>query len=158
MIADCEAPENADALSAPRMYGLSQTHKHLPEMQKVCGLSRAPVFSPIVSSYYAGMEVVVPLFADQLRGTVEDVRELYRTCYTGKLIRYADASDESGFMSAARLAGYDNMIVSVYGNGERIQLVSRFDNLGKGASGAAIQNLNIILGVDETTGLSIMEV
>ena len=158
MIADYEAPENADTLSAPRMYGLSQTHKHLPEMQKVCGLSRAPVFSPIVSSYYAGMEVVVPLFGDQLRGTVEDVRALYRTCYTGKLIRYADASDESGFMSAARLAGYDNMIISVYGNGERIQLVSRFDNLGKGASGAAIQNLNIILGVDETTGLSIMEV
>ena len=138
------------------MYGLSQSHKHLPEMQKICGLHTAPIFSPIVSAYYSGMEVVVSLFGGDVRGSIEDIRQLYRDYYTGKLVRYAQ-SDESGFLSASRLSGYDNMEISVFGNEERIQLVSRFDNLGKGASGAAIQNMNLVLGLEETTGLTILE-
>ena len=157
MIADYEAPEKAEVLQAPRMYGISQTHKHLPEMAKVCGLVHAPVFSPIVSSYYAGMEVVVPLSAEWLRSgtTLDDIKNVYREYYTGKLIRYADDADEAGFLSAGKLAGHDDMEISVFGNEERITLVSRFDNLGKGASGAAIQNMNLVLGIDETEGLNI---
>lgn len=155
MIADYEA--NGDALAAPRMYGLSQSHKHLPEMQKLCGLTKAPSFSPIVSSYYAGMEVVVSLFREDVTGSLDSIKELYRSYYTGSLVKFVDGGDESGFLSAGKLAGFDNMEISVFGNEERIQLVSRFDNLGKGASGAAIQNMNLVLGLDETTGLNIQE-
>ena len=152
MIADYET--GAEALRAPRMYGLSQQHKHLPEMAKVCALAHPPVFCPTVSDYYAGMEVVVPLFAEDLRGSIDDVRALYRSCYADGLVTYSDA-DESGFLSAGALAGYDNMFVGVFGNADRAVLVSRFDNLGKGASGAAIQNMNLVLGLDERTGLNI---
>ena len=152
MIADYEAPENAEALLAPRMYGLGQTHKHLPEMQKICGLAQAPVFCPVVSSYYAGMQVTVPLFAGQLKGGAEDVKALYRSYYNGGAVRYADA-DENGFLSAGAFAGSDGLTVGVYGCDERILLVSRFDNLGKGASGAAIQNMNLALGMEELKGL-----
>ncbi len=155
MIADYEEPANADALAAPRLYGLGQQHKHLPEMAKFCGLTRPPIFSPIVSSYYAGMEVIVPLHAADVNGDLKKLRNAYRAYYTGKLIRYVDNADESGFVSAGAFAGRDDMQIAVFGNDDRITLVSRFDNLGKGASGAAIQNMNIVLGLDETTGLNI---
>ena len=157
MIADYELPENAEALNAPRMYGITQNHKHLPEMAKVCGLEKSPVFCPIVSSYYAGMEVVIPLQADEISASIEEIKEIYKSCYTGKLVKFVDGADENGFLSAGILAGCDDMQISVFGNDERILLVSRFDNLGKGASGAAIQNMNIVLGVDETTGLKLSE-
>ena len=155
MIADYETPERVDALAAPRIYGISQQHKHLPEMAKISGLTASPVFSPIVSSYYAGMEVVIPLFADQVNGTVNDIKAVYRQAYAGPVVRYAEGTDEGGFLSAGTFAGRDDMEISVYGNDERITLVSRFDNLGKGASGSAIQNMNIVLGADETAGLVI---
>ena len=155
MISDYEAPDTAASLLAPRAYGLSQTHKHLPEMTRYAGLFHSPVFTPIVSSYYAGMEVTVPLFTSQLRGTADDVRALYRETYGTGLIRYCENCDENGFLSAAALAGRDDMQISVFGNGDRITLVSRFDNLGKGASGAAIQNMNLVLGLEETTGLNL---
>ena len=158
MIAQYEAPENADALQAPRMYGLNQSHKHLPEMQKLCGLSRAPIFSPVVSSYYAGMEVVVSIFADELKGSLADVKELYASYYTGGIVKFVDAADEDGLLSASRLTGYDNMVLGAFGNDDRIVLVSRFDNLGKGASGAAIQNMNLVLGLEEAAGLNLLEV
>lgn len=153
MIAQYEA--DPAGLAAPRMYGLSQMHKHLPEMKQVCGLTAEPIFSPIVSSYYAGMEVVISLFAGQVRGRMQDVQELYRSYYTGALVRYGEQADEDGFLSASKMTGRDSMEISVFGNDERMTLVSRFDNLGKGASGAAIQNMNVVLGLDETTGLCI---
>ena len=153
MIAQYEEEGRDVLLDAPRMYGITQKHKHLPEMQKLCGLNTAPIFCPIVSSYYAGMEVTIPLFKDMVNGSVEDIRELYRSYYASGMIHYADAADEAGFMSGGAYAGRDTMEVSVQGNDDRILLVSRFDNLGKGASGAAIQNMNLVLGVDETTGL-----
>ncbi len=153
MIADYD--ENGAALLAPRMYGLSQQHKHLPEMAKICGLDTAPVFSPIVSSYYAGMLVTVPLFANQVEATLDEIKKYYAAYYTGDVIKFADSPDENGFLSAGTLSGDDGMQIGVFGNGDRITLVSRFDNLGKGASGAAIQNMNIVLGVDETTGLNL---
>ena len=155
MIADYRDDGRKEALEAPRMYGLTQQHKHLPEMAKICGLEVSPIFSPIVSSYYAGMEVVVPLFADQVNGGLEGIKEVYRSTYTGPIVRFADGCDESGFLSAGAFAGRDDMQISVFGNEDRITLVSRFDNLGKGASGAAIQNMNIILGVEETAGLNL---
>ena len=154
MIAEYEDTARNTLLDAPRMYGLTQKHKHLPEMAAICGLQSDPIFCPIVAPYACGMEVTVPLFAHQLKGSVEDIKELYRAYYATGLVRYAEASDESGFLAANALSGRDDMQISVYGNDERILLVSRFDNLGKGASGAAIQNMNILLGVDEATGLN----
>ena len=158
MIADYEMTENATSLLAPRMYGLGQSHKHLPEMAKVCGLTKDPIFCPIVSSYYAGMEVTVSLFAEDVNGSIEDIKNIYKNYYTGSLVRFVDGADENGFVSASIKAGADDMQISVFGNKQRILLVSRFDNLGKGASGAAIQNMNLVLGLDETAGLSISEV
>lgn len=122
-------------------------------MSKYCGLEHAPVFCPVVAPYYAGMEVTVPLTPAETSASPEEVREVYQACYQDGLIRFSSAPDEHGFLSAGALLGRDTLEVSVYGNEERILLVSRFDNLGKGASGAAIQNMNIALGFDETEGL-----
>lgn len=153
MIAEYEDAERDPLLDAPRMYGLTQSHKHLPEMSRVCGLSKAPIFCPVVASYYSGMEVTVPLFADAVKGGMDAICEVYRSYYQNGLVHFADAADESGFLSANAFSGRDDMQITVTGNGERLLLVARFDNLGKGASGAAIQNMNILLGVDESTGL-----
>ena len=153
MIAEYESPEMDPLYQAPRQYGLGQAHKHLPEMVKYTGLDHAPVFCPIVAPYYAGMEVTVPLTPAETSATVDEIRETYRAYYRDGLIRFANAPDENGFLSAGAFAGRDDLEVSVFGNRERILLVSRFDNLGKGASGAAIQNMNIALGLNETTGL-----
>jgi len=155
MIADYESEGRNPLLDAPRQYGLTQQHKHLKEMVKLCGLATAPVFCPIVADYYSGMEVVVPLFVKDLKGTPEDVKQLYKNCYHTAMVHYEEAADESGFLSANALSGRDDMQITVCGNEDRILLVARFDNLGKGASGAAIQNMNIMLGLDETTGLNV---
>lgn len=157
MIADYETEENKEKLLAPRSYGLSQSHKHLPEMSKICGLEKLPLFTPVVSSYYSGMEVVITLAKEQINGTLDEIKNVYKSYYTGIFIKYRENADESGFLSAAAFSGRDDMEISVFGNENRIMLVSRFDNLGKGASGAAIQNMNIVLGIDETTGLNIGE-
>lgn len=155
MIAEYESGERS-LLDAPRQYALGQRHKHLPEMVRECGLRQLPAFCPIVAPYFSGMEVTVPVFGGQLRGTIGDARSALASYYAdAKLIRYVESPDEQGFLSAGALAGRDDMQVSVMGNDERILLVSRFDNLGKGASGAAIQNMNIALGLDETIGLSL---
>ena len=156
MIAEYEDDERSALLDAPRQYGLSQKHKHLPEIRKICTLEYEPLFCPIVADYYSGMEVTVPLFAKDIKGTIDDIKSVYKEVYTGKLVRFDDASDEDGFMSALSYSGRDDMQISVYGNDDRIILTSRFDNLGKGASGSAIQNMNIVLGCDETEGLVIM--
>ena len=155
MIAEYEADPLPSLYDAPRQYGLGQVHKHLPEMAAVCGLEHPPVFCPIVAPYYAGMEVTVPLTPDVTSASLEEIRELYRSAYGSGLVRFAEAPDESGFLSASAFAGRDSLEVSVLGNEERILLVSRFDNLGKGASGAAIQNMNLVLGLNETEGLVI---
>ena len=153
MIAEYEVPDTDPLYRAPRQYGLGQTHKHLPEMSVVCGLQHAPVFCPIVAPYYAGMEVTVPLTPADTSASPEEIRKVYRDYYHSGLIRFAEAPDENGFLSAGAMAGRDSLEVSVFGNGERILLISRFDNLGKGASGAAIQNMNIAFGLDEAEGL-----
>ena len=153
MIAEYEVEEPDPLYRAPRQYALGQTHKHLPEMSKLCSLDHSPVFCPIVAPYYAGMEVTVPLTPAETSASVEGIREAYRAYYKDGLIRFTEGTDENGFLSAGAFAGRDDLEVSVYGNDERILLVSRFDNLGKGASGAAIQNMNIALGLNESEGL-----
>ena len=155
MIAQYEAEERDELLKGPRMYGLTQMHKHLPEMSKIAGLSNMPVFCPIVGDFYSGMEVVITLSKDMLNIPAGELTDLYKDYYKTGLVKVLENADEGGFMSAAKYSGRDDMEISVTGNDERILLVSRFDNLGKGASGAAIQNMNIVLGIDESTGLNV---
>lgn len=153
MIAQYEDRDRSALLRAPRQYGLTQAHKHLREMQTLCGLVKAPLFSPVVADFYSGMEVTVLLEKEALEGGPGDIRALYRNTYAKGLVRCAAEAEEGGFLSAAAFSGRDDMEVGVYGNEERIALVARFDNLGKGASGAAIQNMNIVLGLPEDEGL-----
>lgn len=155
MIAEYQAPNRSPLLAAPRQYALTQQHKHLKEMAAVCGLQTMPVFCPIVADFYSGMEVTVSLFRKDCKASLEEIKALYESYYNQGLIRYCDQADPDGMLSAAALSGKDNMLVTVTGNEDRILLVSRFDNLGKGASGAAIQNMNLLLGLPEETGLTI---
>ena len=154
MIAEYESADRDVLLKGPRQYGLSQQHKHLKEMSYICGLETAPIFSPIVADYYAGMEVSVPLFAKDVKGNLKEITEAFKAYYPGPLVHFDEAADESGFLSASAFAGRDDMQIIVTGNDERMLVTARFDNLGKGASGAAIQNLNLVLGLDETTSLN----
>ncbi len=152
MIADYEGTDNA-LLKAPRQYALGQTHKHLKEMVKISGLLTTPAFMPIVSDFYSGMEVAIPVFAKDIDASLEDVKKIYKEYYNGPVVNFNENADESGFLSAAAYSGKDSMEVSVHGNDERILLVARYDNLGKGASGAALQNMNIVMGAEQTCGL-----
>ena len=155
MIAEYEAAGRDAALGSPRPYGATQAHKHLPEIVHVCGLAEAPVFQPIVADFYSGMLVSVPLHARLLTGKpgLKDVTAVYEAHYMGKPLVTALAPNPEPFMAANALAGRDGMQVFVTGNDERMLLCARFDNLGKGASGAAIQCMNVMLGLPETTGL-----
>ncbi len=155
MIAEYEADERSVALDSPRQYGITQMHKHLKEMKAITGIDEAPGFSPIVADFYSGMLVTVSLFKSQLcEGcSREDIKKIYAEKYTGEIVKYVDSFDEGGFMAANAVAGKDIMLVTVAGNEDRIQLTALYDNLGKGASGAAIQCMNTVLGVDKTTGL-----
>ena len=155
MIAEYEDPLRNPLLSAPRQYALTQQHKHLKEMRLISGLEEAPVFCPIVADYYSGMELTLPLFKKDIKGDMEDIKEVYREYYSSGLVHFEEDDPEGGLLSGAALSGRDDMEIRVTGCDERILLISRFDNLGKGASGAAIQNMNIILGLDEKTGLTV---
>ena len=157
MIAEYEGARTDTALSAPRQYGLAQNHKHLPEMTAVCGLSEPPAFAPIVADYYSGMEVSVPLFGARIGRSAADVRAALAAHYAdGGLVRVTDA-DTGGMLAANAMSGRDDMVISVCGNDERILVVSMFDNLGKGASGAALQCMNVAFGLPEQTGLAVGE-
>lgn len=156
MIAEYEAEDRDELLDAPRQYGLSQSHKHLPEMTAVTGIKNAPAFMPIVGDFYSGMEVTIPLFPEMLNNaSIEDIKNIYKQKYNGPIVTFVDNFDESGFVSANKLKIKDSMEVSVSGNDDRILLIARYDNLGKGASGAAVECMNIVLGCDITTGLEI---
>ena len=144
--------EPDELLGAPRQYGLTQSHKHLKEMVKISGLETAPVFCPVVGDFYSGMEVTVPLFASDLKNgfDMEKVKAVYEKKYCGPLVTYCEDLSENGFISAGILSGKDSMIISVFGNEDRMILTARYDNLGKGASGAAVECLNIVLGNEDT--------
>ena len=167
MIAQYEAPDRKEVLSSPGIYSVMQNHKHLPEMQKICGLFKRPVFTPIVDDYYKGMATTVPLHRSQLRG-VQTLHQVWKVLaehygtYDGKRLVYVagDPTDPEGgiepdskFYGGAK-AGHNDLVILVAGNDETFTLTALFDNLGKGASGAAIQNMNLMLGLEETTGLS----
>lgn len=157
MIAEYEADTLDPLYVAPRQYGLAQQHKHLREMCAIPGLTHAPVFAPIVANFYSGMETSVALFASQLcpGKTAEDIKAAYAAKYTGPVVTYRDPACDDGFLSAAAMSGKDSMVVSVSGNDERILLTSVFDNLGKGASGAALECLNLVMGREKGFGLDL---
>lgn len=160
-IAAYEGENRPKELSAGREYALTQQHKHLKEMKKITGLARTPLFSPIIDDYYSGMVVSVPLYADMLskKETPESLLHYYAEYYNNqRFIQVSAADDEiaaSGFLAGNGLSGWDGLKVYATGNEERIVVSAQFDNLGKGASGAAIQCLNIILGCDEAKGLNL---
>ncbi len=158
-IAVYEGAEKPHGFESPRQYALTQAHKHLPEMKKYCGLEYTPAFNPIINDYYAGMVVTVPIINRLLgkKTSVDEVREVLTKHYeNSKFIKVLNANEIEnlgGFIDANTLEGTNTLEVLVYGNDENIIVSSRLDNLGKGASGAAVQNLNIMMGIDETTGL-----
>ena len=156
MIQNHEKADREAYLSSPGQYGLTQKHKHLPEMVMMTGISQAPAFSPIVGDFYSGMVMTVPLHTGMLHGSPgpEEIRQVYRERYgEEKLIRVMDKDPEDGFIHSNVMAGSDEFQIFVTGNDERVLLLSRFDNLGKGASGQAVQNMNIMLGIEETKGV-----
>lgn len=158
MIAQYEAPEKPEAFYGPRIYGLNLRHKHLPEMQKICGLGREPVFSPIVDDYYKGMATTISLHNDLLAGqkSAQEIWEALETYYVGeKMVRLAPFGGEEPMICANTMAGRDALQLIVCGNETHTTVTALFDNLGKGASGAAVQNMNIMLGLEETTGLTL---
>lgn len=154
MIAEYNDTNRPQDYEGPRQYAFAQMHKHLPEMKKIAGLDQEPIFAPIVGDFYSGMEVSVPLFGKMINGNKDDVINCLSKNYNGsKLIKVLPL--EQNFMSASELSMKDNMNIYVGGNDDRIMVVSLFDNLGKGASGAAIQCMNIMCGFDETKSLNI---
>ena len=157
MIAEYRAPERSPLLNAPRQYALGQTHKHLKEMKAVTGLASEPVFCPVVADFYSGMKVTVPLFAGWLKpcAGMEEVKIAYTALYTGPVVSYTDAADEGGFLSAAAQSGLDSMKLTVAGNEQRMLLLAVYDNLGKGASGAAGECMNLVTGAEKTLGLEL---
>ncbi|MBO4857787.1 MAG: N-acetyl-gamma-glutamyl-phosphate reductase [Treponema sp.] len=159
-IAQYEADDRDKGLDSPRLYALTQMHKHLPEMKLISGLTYEPVFNPYICDYYQGMTVTVGLHSRLLakKVTARDVHEMFASHYEGcRFVKVAGFMGEGvlteQFIPANTLAGTNEMQIFVYGNDDRIMITTRFDNLGKGASGAAVQCMNIVMGVDEGTGL-----
>lgn len=160
-IAVYESAEREKEYDAPREYALSQQHKHLKEMKKITGLERTPLFSPMVCDYYSGMVVSVPFYTELLTAKVSpgEVRDRLAEFYQGEAFitvqPFGKEEETNGFLAGNARSGWDGLELFVTGNEERLLISSRFDNLGKGASGAAIQCLNLMLGVEETKGLNL---
>lgn len=160
-IAVYESKDRAPEFDAPREYALSQQHKHLKEMTKITGLQRTPLFSPMVCDYYSGMIVTLPLYTDLLNGkpSLQEVQEKLAAFYEGEpfiqVMPLGKEEETNGFLAGNARSGWDGLEIFVTGNEDRILVSSRFDNLGKGASGAAIQCMNIVMGVDEKKGLNL---
>ena len=161
MIAEYESEGRHSDIDAPREYGLTQQHKHLKEMKAVTGLERLPLFSPIVADYYSGMVVSVPLYTEYFAKckNPQELTAYFADYYKGEKFVKVDETGGSelygGMLAGNSLSGWDGMKIYVTGNEERIVVSAQFDNLGKGASGAAIQCLNIMLGCDEAKGLQL---
>ena len=155
MIAQYEEEDRPASYDAPRHYGLSLTHKHLPEMTRLAGLSHPPVFNPVVADYFSGMAVSVPVFPSLLkkRVTLQEMRDALAAYYAGEALISVAENPEDGFLSANTLSGSDRLNLYVLGNDDMMTIISVFDNLGKGATGAAVQNMNIALGAEETKSL-----
>lgn len=154
MIAEYEGSERSYQFDSPRQYGLSQTHKHLPEMQHVTGITQPPVFMPIVCDFYSGMATCTPLHTNLFRKKVTkaELTAMLQDYYKGHPLISVEDTDV-GFLAANEIRNTNKLKLYIEGNDERMTLISVFDNLGKGASGAAVQNMNLVLGLPETTGL-----
>ena len=154
MIAQYEAADRPAELASPCPYGLGQTHKHLPEMQAICGLTKPPVFVPVVDDYYKGMATTIMLHTSQLQGvtSLHQVWEAYAAHYAGQQMVKV-APEGAAKLYAGIKAGDNDLTIVVAGNDASFTVTALFDNLGKGASGAAVQNMNLMLGLEETTGL-----
>ncbi len=157
MIAEYESEERPLEFSSPRQYGITQNHKHLPEMKAICGLSQEPCFSPIVGDFYSGMTVSIPLFGKLLAKptTVEELHKIFSDHYANQKMITVRPLGFEGMIGTNNLSGKDSMEITIAGNDDRILITSSFDNLGKGASGAAIQCFNLITGNDEAKSLVI---
>lgn len=158
MIADYEAAARDEKLSSPRIYGLTLSHKHIPEMRKFCGLDNAPVFCPVVDDYYKGMATSILLHNRCLNGspTTADIHAALVSHYAGSaLVSVAKLGYNEPMIAANTLAGKDTLQLIVCGNDQQTTVTALFDNLGKGASGAAVQNMNLMLGFEETASLSL---
>lgn len=159
MIAEYEAEGRNKDIDAPREYALTQQHKHLKEMKAITGLKREPLFSPIVADYYSGMVVSVPVYTEFLTNckNPKEMIEFFANYYKGqKFVQVIENGNEDlygGMLAGNTLSGWDGLKIYITGNEERMVLSAQFDNLGKGASGAAIQCLNIMLGCQEDKGL-----
>lgn len=159
-IAQYDDNERNIELDSPRQYALTQEHKHLKEIKTICNLERTPIFAPHICDYYCGMVVSIGLFPDFLnkKCSVEDIRSIYKMHYDNEpFVKVRDKDFDISMIGANNFANRDDMEIIIYGNDDRIMVSSRFDNLGKGASAAAIQCMNIVLGIDETTGLNLGE-
>ena len=157
-IAQYRDPGRDIAFESPRPYGLTLSHKHLPEMQAVCGLSTTPVFCPIVDDYYAGMEVTVPLHLPLVGRSARELAGALQDYYRDEPVIHVHPLNEApAFLPANTLAGRDSLDIytTVSPDGERMLLISVLDNLGKGSSGAAVQCMNLMLGLPETAGLAL---
>lgn len=160
MIAQYEAERTDPALDAPRPYGLALHHKHLPEMAAITGLTTPPTFVPVVADYYAGMETMIPLDLPALGLTAQQVADALADYYAGQkmiLVHPLNEGTDGSFLAANKLAGLDRLEIFCLANpdGTQMELISLFDNLGKGSSGAAVQCMNLMLGLDETAGLAL---
>ena len=161
MIGEYESTERAEEYDAPREYGLGQQHKHLKEMKHIPGLSREPLFSPIVADYYSGMVVSVPLYGELMEKYAEpaSLQAFFQEYYAGqRFIRVMDRGAEEaagGMLAGNGCSGWDGLRIFITGSRDRLLLTAQFDNLGKGAFGAAIQCLNIMLGCEEDRGLNL---
>lgn len=157
MIMQYENCARESFLNSPRQYALTQNHKHLKEMKAITGIENAPIFSPIVADYYSGMAVTVPLFKENLcKGkTVCDIINIYKNTYNSDFVKYVDETGIDAMFCSEKMSGNDGMEILVKGNEDRILLLARYDNLGKGASGAAIECMNILMGIDPKTGLNL---
>lgn len=160
-IAVYESEDRDKEFDSPREYALPQMHKHLKEMKAKAGLERTPLFSPFIADYYSGMVVTLPFYADMMNGkqTPESVHEYLTKFYEGeqfiKVMPFGAEAETNGFIGSNNCSGWDGLQMFVTGNEERILVTTRFDNLGKGASGAAIQCMNIVLGCEENKGLNL---
>lgn len=150
-------------LAAPRLYAMEQMHKHLKEMKKITGIQNEPIFHPIISNFYSGMIVTVGIHLHTLRRklTIMELHEFFNVYYKNEpfiqVMPFEPKGNKTGFLSALELSGYDNMRIYITGNNDRASISCVYDNLGKGASGAAIECMNIMLGLDATYGLNILE-
>ena len=165
MIADYQREDVPDYIKKPRGYSLDLNHKHLPEMMEIVGLTRPPLFNPTVFDAYQGEILYIPLVVDHLkkRLSARDIREVLAEYYAGerfiRVIPYPpDDHLNNGYMTFADCNDTNNLDIFVFGTEERILLATRFDNLGKGSSGTAVQNMNIILGIPEATGLETLAI